>query len=221
MDRRRRNLRLELNKAFYRALDMPTVGPNSYGQLFEEAQNVCLLKLPNNPSVHYHGIDRVKSVFINAASKVYFGTLKGQITFAFYNSFYEEAEKPISQAQSSIVSFYYARLRIAGKKHEVSSSFSEAFKHGVTSIGSIETIHFSGRRNILDVPNLTALAAPLYFQEKTTLPENTVFLGHVDDHTIIKSIKDMGISLASRDEVLDRVLAERYGVKQKPPELGR
>lgn len=218
MDRSRRNLRHELNKAFYRALEMPTVGPNSYGQLFEQARNVCLLKLPNDPAISYQGVDPIKSAFINAAAKVYFAMSQGDVAFAFYNSFYTEPayDRRLNPAQASVVNFYHARLRIAGKKYKLATTFEEAFKEGVISVGSIEVLSHSGRRSLIDIPDLTQQALKIYEDNNQTPPENTVFLGCVTDHAIIKSITDMGIPLATREEVLARVLEQRYGPHQKP-----
>lgn len=219
MDRRRRNLKHESNRAYQRALDMPTVGPNSYGILFEQAQNVCLLKLPNNPAVKYEGIDRVRTAFINAASKVYFSTIPGNIAFAFYDSFYLDTPKPLNPEQSSIVSMYYARLRIAGKRHQIGTSFQEAFSAGVTSVGSIETMTFTGSRIILDIPDITPIVQPLYERNQQSMPGNTVFLGYVYDRAIIESVKGVGVHLYSKDEVVDRVTKERYG--DQPQKQGR
>lgn len=218
MDRRRRNLKHELNRAFYRALEMPTVGPNSYGMLFEQARNICLLKLPNDPYVTYHGVEPIKAAFINAAAKVYFATSQGEVAFAFYNSFNTQTphDKKLNPEQASVVNFYHARLRIAGKKHRLATTFQEAFKEGVTSVGSIEVISHTGRRSLIDIPDLTKGAVKAYEASKQTPPENTVFLGYVSDSAILKSITDMGIPLATREQVINRVIQQRYAKPETP-----
>lgn len=209
MDRKQRNLRHEQNKAFYRAMAMPTVGPNSYSGLFEEAQIVCLLKLPNAESIIYNGAEQIRSAFINAAKDVYFkGSKDRSVSFAFFDSLSTEpAVSPLS-ADGNKISFYKARLRIRGKKREISTSYRDAFGAGATRVGSVDVINIRGLRTQIEIPDLTEIVSA---RSGIVIPENVSYLGQITKKDVINLIGDMGITLHSREEAVRRVVLDRYG----------
>lgn len=211
MDRKRRNLRHEQNRAFYRALAMPTVGPNSYSELFESAQTVCLLKLPNTENITYYGAEQIRAAFINAAKDFYFkGPKDKAVSFAFFDSLNtEETTAPLS-ANNNKICFYKARLRIRGKKHEISTSYRDAFGAGAIRVGSIDVVNIRGLRTQIEIPDLTEIVSAAF---KLEIPENVAYLGQIRKKDIIDLIGDMGVSLLSREEAVRKAIQERYGPK--------
>ncbi len=209
MDRKRRNLRHEQNKAFYRAMAMPTVGPNSYAELFESAQVVCLLKLPNVEDVLYNGADQIRAAFVNAATDVYFkGPKDKAVNFAFFDSLSTEPAISPLGTNGNKISFYKARLRIRGKKREISTSYMEAFGAGATRVGSVDVVDIRGRRTQIEIPDLTDIVSAAFGIQ---VPENVSYLGMIAKKDIINLIGDMGVSLHSREEAVRRAVQERYG----------
>ncbi len=188
---------------------MPTVGPNSYAELFESAQVVCLLKLPNVEEIIYNGAEQIRAAFVNAAKDVYFkGSTDKAVNFAFFDSLNTEpAISPLSTTSNKI-SFYKARLRIRGKKREISTSYMDAFGAGATRVGSVDVIDIRGRRTQIEIPDLTEIVSTAF---GIKVPDNVSYLGLIAKKDIIGLIDDMGVTLRSREEAVLRVLQERYG----------
>lgn len=188
---------------------MPTVGPNSYAELFERAQIVCLLKLPNIKDVLYNGADQIRSAFINAATDVYFkGPRDKAVRFAFFDSLSTESPALPLGTSGNKISFYKARLRIRGKKREISTSYMDAFGAGATRVGSVDVVDIRGRRAQIEIPDLTEIVSAAF---GIKVPENVSHLGMITRKDIINLIGDMGVTLHSREEAVRRAVLDRYG----------
>lgn len=188
---------------------MPTVGPNSYAELFESAQVVCLLKLPNVEEIIYNGAEQIRAAFINAAKDVYFkGSTDKTVNFAFFDSLSTEpAVSPLGTSGNKI-SFYKARLRIRGKKREISTSYMDAFGAGATKVGSVDVVDIRGRRTQIEIPDLTEIVSAAF---GIKVPDNVSYLGLIAKKDIINLIGDMGVTLRSREEAVRKAIENRYG----------